>query len=87
MKNSGFKGALAALAVVGVALAAKKMSNRRKLVKGIFKQYGITEKSPFAVADKIRELDDEKYAELKNQLKTQLDSKCCRKSKCCSSEA
>ncbi len=76
MKNSGLKGALGALAVVGVAMAAKKMSERRKFMKGIFEEYDIKERTPFGFADKIRELDDEKYAELKNKFKTQFASKC-----------
>lgn len=86
MKNSGLKGALGALAVVGVALAAKKVCERRKFMKGIFEEYDIEEKSPFGLADKIRELDDEKYAELKERFKSQFSSKCCRKSACCAKE-
>lgn len=86
MKNSNLKGALGALAVVGVALAAKKITERRKFMKGIFEEYDIKERSPFGLADKIRELDDEKYAELKEKFKAQFASKCCSKSKCCSAE-
>lgn len=82
MKNSSLKGALGALAVVGVALAAKKMAERRKFMKGIFEEYDIKERTPFGFADKIRELDDEKYAELKNKFKTQFASKCCHKNAC-----
>lgn len=78
MKNSGMKGALGALAVVGVALAAKKLAEKRNFVKGMMDEYGIKEKSPLAFADKIRELDDEKYAELKEKIKNQFASKCCR---------
>lgn len=82
MKNSNLKGALGVLAVVGVALAAKKMSERRKFMKGIFEEYDIKEKTPFGFADKIRDMDDEKYAELKEKFKTQFSSKCCRKTAC-----
>ena len=82
MKNSGLKGALGALAVVGVAFAAKKMGERRKFMKGIFEEYDIKERTPFGFADKIRELDDEKYAELKDKFHTQFSSKCCHKSAC-----
>lgn len=82
MKNSSLKGALGALAVVGVALAAKKMAERRKFMKGIFEEYDIKERTPFGFADKIRELDDEKYAELKDKFKTQFASKCCHKNAC-----
>ena len=82
MKNSNLKGALGALAVVGVAFAAKKMCERRKFMKGIFEDYDIKEKTPFGFADKIRELDDEKYAELKDKFKTQFASKCCHKNAC-----
>lgn len=78
MKNSGMKGALGALAVVGIALAAKKMSERRHFFKGLMEEYGIKEKSPLAFADKIRELDDEKYNELKEKIKIQFSSKCCK---------
>lgn len=79
MKNSTLKGALGALAVVGVALAAKKMSERRKFIRGIFDEYGIKEKSPFGLADKIREMDDQKYAELKEKFKKEFKSRCCKK--------
>ena len=76
MKNSGLKGAFGALAVIGVAMAAKKMSERRKFMKGIFEEYDIKERTPFGFADKIRELDDEKYTELKNKFKNQFASRC-----------
>lgn len=82
MKNSGMKGALGALAVVGVALAAKKMAERRNFFKSLMAEYDIKEKSPLAFADKIRELDDEKYNELKEKIKTQFASKCCCKGAC-----
>ena len=78
MKNSSLKGALGALAVVGVAIAAKKISERRKFMKGIFEEYDIKERTPFGFADKIREMDDEKYAELKDKFKTQFASRCHR---------
>ncbi|MGA9212556.1 hypothetical protein [Kaistella sp.] len=79
MKNSSLKGAFGILAVVGIALAAKKISERRKMMKGIFEEYDIKEKSPFGFADKIREMDDEKYAELKGKLKEKFASRCCKK--------
>ena len=78
MKNSNLKGALGALAVVGVAFAAKKMCERRKFMKGIFEEYDIKEKTPFGFADKIRELDDEQYAALKEKLQKQFQNRCCR---------
>ncbi len=77
MKNSNLKGALGALAVVGLAIAAKKISQKRKFMKGIFEEYDIQEKTPFGFADKIREMDDEKYAELKSKMKEKFASKCC----------
>ena len=80
MKNSGLKGALGALAVVGVALAARKISEKRKFMKGIFEEFDIKERTPFGFADKIREMDDEKYAELKNKMKEKFASKCCHNS-------
>ncbi|MBU4538074.1 MAG: hypothetical protein L6264_05670 [Weeksellaceae bacterium] len=80
MKNSGVKGALGALAVVGVALAARKISEKRKFMKGIFEEFDIKERTPFGFADKIREMDDEKYAELKNKMKEKFASKCCHNS-------
>ncbi|KMQ70384.1 hypothetical protein [Chryseobacterium koreense] len=86
MKNSSLIGAFGALAAAGVALAAKKISERRKFMKGIFEEYDIKERTPFGFADKIRELDDEKYAELKEKMKTQFSSKCCRKNNCCSAQ-
>ncbi|MCQ4034672.1 hypothetical protein [Kaistella montana] len=79
MKNSNLKGAIGALAVVGLALAAKKISQKRKFMKGIFEEYDIQEKTPFGFADKIREMDDEKYAELKSKMKENFASKCCKR--------
>ncbi|WP_080779591.1 hypothetical protein [Chryseobacterium phocaeense] len=78
MKNSALKGALGALAVVGVALAAKKIAQRKRFMKGIFNEYGIKEKSPFGLADKIREMNDEQYQELKGKFKKEFSSRCCK---------
>lgn len=82
MKNSNLKGALGALAVVGVALAAKKIGERRKVMKGLFEEYDIKEKTPFGVADKIREMSDEEYNEFKEKVKEKFASRCCKRSKC-----
>ena len=80
MKNSNLKNAFGALAVVGIALAVKKMAERKKTMKGIFEEYDIKERTPFGFADKIRELDDEKYAELKSKMKEKFASKrCCNR--------
>ncbi|KQT35772.1 hypothetical protein ASG22_01760 [Chryseobacterium sp. Leaf405] len=76
MKNSVLKGALGALAVAGIAIIAKKAIQRKKFVKGIFEEYGIKEKSPFGLADKIREMDEEQYQELKGKFKKEFASKC-----------
>jgi len=78
MKNTTLKGAFTALAAVGVALAAKKISERRKEMKNIFEEYDIKERTPFGFADKIREMNDEQYNELKNKLKTKFASRCRR---------
>ncbi|SIP86225.1 hypothetical protein SAMN05880574_10121 [Chryseobacterium sp. RU37D] len=78
MKNSALKGALGALAVVGIALAAKKISQRKRFMKGIFDEYGIKEKSPFGLADKIREMNEEQYQELKGKFKKEFASRCHR---------
>jgi len=83
MKNSVLKGALGALAVVGVALVAKKMVERKRFIKGIFNEYGIKERSPFGLADKIREMNDEEYQDLKGKFKKEFASKCCRKDNTC----
>ncbi|CAA7388294.1 hypothetical protein [Chryseobacterium fistulae] len=83
MKNSALKGALGALAVVGVALVAKKVAQRKKFMKGIFEEYGIKEKSPFGLADKIREMNDEQYHELRGRFKKEFTSRCCRKDDAC----
>lgn len=83
MKNSVLKGALGALAVVGVALVAKKMTERKIFIKGIFNEYGIKEKSPFGLADKIREMNDEEYQELRGKFKKEFASRCCRKDNTC----
>ncbi len=77
MKNSILKGALGALAVAGAALIAKKAIQRKRFVKGIFEEYGIREKSPFGLADKIREMDEEQYRELKGKFRKEFASKCC----------
>ena len=82
MRNSSLKGALGVLAVVGIAMAAKKMCEKRKFIKSIFEEYDIKERTPFGFADKIREMDDEKYAELKDRMKAQFASKCCHKNAC-----
>jgi len=76
MKNSVLKGVLGALAVAGVAMVAKKAIERKKFVKGIFEEYGIKEKSPFGLADKIREMNEEQYQELKGKFKKEFASRC-----------
>ncbi len=78
MKNSNLKGALGAVAVVGLAIAVKMISQKRKFMKEIFEEYDIQEKTPFGFADKIREMDDEKYAELKSKMKEKFASKFCK---------
>ncbi|MEN2435363.1 hypothetical protein AAH994_08140 [Weeksellaceae bacterium A-14] len=78
MKKSNLKGALGALAVVGIALIAKKACARKKAFRNLLEEYGIQEKSPFGIADKIRELDDEQYAALKEKLQKQFQNRCCR---------
>lgn len=78
MKNSSLKGAFGALAVVGGLLAVKKIKERRKVMNGILEEYDIKEKTPFGFADKIRELNDEQYQDLKSKLKKQFNSKCCK---------
>ncbi|AZA99033.1 hypothetical protein EG359_05180 [Chryseobacterium joostei] len=83
MKNSALKGALGALAVVGVALIAKKAVQRKRFIKGIFDEYGIKEKSPFGLADKIREMNNEEYEALKGKFKKEFASRCCRKDNTC----
>ncbi|KQT17516.1 hypothetical protein ASG31_08910 [Chryseobacterium sp. Leaf404] len=77
MKNSVLKGILGAVAVAGIAGIAKKVIERKRFVKGIFNEYGIKEKSPFGLADKIREMDEEQYQELKGKFKKEFASKCC----------
>lgn len=76
MKNSVLKGALGALAVAGIAMIAKKAIERKRFVRGIFEEYGIKEKSPFGLADKIREMNDEEYQELKGKFKKEFASRC-----------
>ncbi|WP_294208800.1 hypothetical protein [uncultured Chryseobacterium sp.] len=78
MKNSVVKGALGALAVVGVALIVKKAAKRKRFVKSIFEEYGIKERSPFGLADKIREMNDDQYQELKGKFRKEFALKCCR---------
>lgn len=80
MKNSNLKNVFGVLAVVGVALAAKKMAERKKAMKGILAEYDIKGRSPFAFTDKIREMNDEKYAELKDKIKQNFASnRCCKR--------
>jgi hypothetical protein len=50
-------------------LQIAKSSAKKKICKGIFDEYGIKEKSPFGLADKIREMNDEEYQELKGKFK------------------
>ena len=82
MKNSSLKGALGALAVVGVALAAKKIGERKRAVNGLLEEYDIKERSPFGVADKIREMSDEEYSEFKGKVKEKFASRGCKGSSC-----
>jgi len=79
MKNSVLKGVVGALAVAGVATVAKKVIERKRFVRGIFDEYGIKEKSPFGLADKISEMDEEQYQEMKGKFKKEFASKCCKK--------
>jgi hypothetical protein len=79
MKNSVLKGALGALAVAGIAIIAKKAIERKRFVKSIFEEYGIKEKSPFGLADKIREMNEEQYQELKGKFKKEFASRCHRR--------
>ncbi|MCJ8154723.1 hypothetical protein MKJ01_13210 [Chryseobacterium sp. SSA4.19] len=79
MKNSVVKGALGALAVAGIAMIAKKAVQRKRFVKGIFEEYGIKEKSPFGLADKIREMDENQYQELREKFKKEFASRCHRR--------
>ena len=80
MKNSSLKGVFGVLTAVGIAFAVKKMADRKKTMKGIFEEYDIKESSPFGFADKIREMDDEKYAEMKAKIKEKFASKhCCKR--------
>jgi hypothetical protein len=83
MKNSSLKGALGALAVVGGVMIAKKIADRKKFMKGIFDEYDIKERNPFGLADKIREMNDDEYQDLKGKFKTEFASKCCTKAKQC----
>ncbi len=76
MKNSTLKGALGALAVIGGILAVKKISERKRFVKGLFDEYDIKERTPFGFADKIRELNDEQYNELKGKIKSRFANRC-----------
>lgn len=76
MKNSVLKGALGALAIAGVAMIVKKAAQRKRFVKGVFEEYGIKEKSPFGLADKIREMNDEQYQELKGKFRKEFASRC-----------
>lgn len=79
MKSSVLKGVFGAVAVAGVAVIAKKVIERKKFVRSIFNEYGIKEKSPFGLADKIREMDEEQYQELKGRFKKEFASRCCHK--------
>ncbi|GEN77852.1 hypothetical protein [Chryseobacterium hagamense] len=79
MKNSVTKGILGALAVAGIAMVAKKAIQRKRFVKGIFEEYGIKEKSPFGLADRIREMNDEEYHDLKGKFKKEFASRCFNK--------
>ncbi|MDR2204599.1 MAG: hypothetical protein LBE36_00320 [Flavobacteriaceae bacterium] len=78
MKNSGLKSIFGVLAVAGGIFAVKKITEKRKLIKGVLEEYDINEKTPFGIADKIRELSDEQYEELKSKLTSRLDEKWCR---------
>lgn len=77
--NRRGNGLLGILAVVGGALFVKKMSDRRQNMCNTLADYGINERSPFAIADKIRAMDQEKYDELKDKMKQQFErGRCCK---------
>lgn len=82
MKNRELKGILGALAVAGFAFAAKKAIEKRGVVKELMEEFDIKDKSPLALADKIREMDEEKYNDFKERIKSQFFSKCCCKGSC-----
>ncbi|OJV50627.1 MAG: hypothetical protein BGO31_09295 [Bacteroidetes bacterium 43-16] len=72
-------GLLGILAVVGGALLVKKFAQRRNRMRSTLAEFGINERSPFALADQIRAMDQEKYDSLKDKLKQQFDrNRCCR---------
>ncbi len=71
-------GLLGILAVVGGALLVKKFAQRRERMRSTLAEYGINERSPFAVADQIRAMDQEKYDSLKEKLKQQFNRGRCQ---------
>lgn len=82
MKNRELKGIVGALAVAGFAYAAKKAIQKRSFFKELMDEFDVKEKSPLAFADKIREMDEEKYNDLKERIKSHFSSKCCCKDAC-----
>ena len=72
------KGILAIAGLAVIAVIAKKAQRRKAFVKGIFDEYDVKERTPFGFADRIRTLSDEDYSELKNRIKSEFESKCCR---------
>ncbi|RYD99244.1 MAG: hypothetical protein EOP54_04840 [Sphingobacteriales bacterium] len=71
-------GLLGILAVAGGALLVKKFAQRRARMRRTLAEYGINECAPFAVADQIRAMDQEKYDSLKEQLKQQFNRGRCQ---------
>ena len=72
------KGILAIAGLAAIAIIAKKAQKRKAFVRGIFDEYDVKEKTPFGLADRIRTMNDEEYNALKEKVRTQFGSGCCK---------
>lgn len=78
-QNRSRGGLWGILAVVGGALLVKRMKDRKRAMRDTMEEFGVTERSPFAIADQIRVMDQDKYDGLKAKLQAQFDRNRCRR--------
>lgn len=73
------KGILAIAGLAAIAIIAKKAQKRKAFVQGIFDEYDVKDRTPFGFADKLRTLSDEDYNDLKEKVKSEFTSGCCKR--------
>lgn len=72
------KGILAISGLAAIAIIAKKVQERKAFVRKIFDEYGVKERTPFGLADRIITMNDEDYNSLKDKVKSHFGRGCCK---------